>query len=447
MNKKINLVLFYVFLLGLVFLTGCATTPDSAYTVTFDSQGGSTVNSQIMEYGQMVSEPAEPTRESYVFEGWYQESACINLWDFATDTVTSNLTLYAKWTSLLVRYVSIIGDDSNDGSMDHPWKSIQYALAYTPDGGTVYVADGIYKEFLIFPSDRVIVLKSENGATFTTIDAGNSHRVIEMDSCPDGTVLDDFTITGGNNFEKGGGISVFNCSPTISNNTITGNQVKNFGGGAIYLFYSSATISNNTISGNTANKTNESDSGNGGAIYMQYSTPTISNNTITGNQADRGGGGIYLSYSSPTIEDNTISGNIAAASGGICMRDHCSPTISNNTISGNTAGSYGGAIYLFYSSATISNNTITGNQADGYGGGIYNYCSSSTIPTIQSNTISENICSGQGGGIFMELTSPSIIIGGADASDTANFNTVCGNSPDQIEPNSYPNNNIYDVCP
>jgi len=71
----------------------------TAYTVTFDSQSGSSVASQTIVAGGKVSQPSAPTRAGYAFGGWYKESACINAWNFATDIVTSNITLYAKWTS------------------------------------------------------------------------------------------------------------------------------------------------------------------------------------------------------------------------------------------------------------------------------------------------------------------------------------------------------------
>jgi len=70
----------------------------NTYTVTFDSQGGSAVSSQMVEQGGLISKPKNPTREGYTFEGWYKESSCINAWNFTNDTVTSNITLYAKWT-------------------------------------------------------------------------------------------------------------------------------------------------------------------------------------------------------------------------------------------------------------------------------------------------------------------------------------------------------------
>ncbi|MCQ2356757.1 MAG: InlB B-repeat-containing protein, partial [Methanocorpusculum sp.] len=70
----------------------------SSYTVTFDSQGGSSVSSQTISHGGTVTEPADPTQSGFDFEGWYKEAACTNPWDFTSDTVTSASTLYANWT-------------------------------------------------------------------------------------------------------------------------------------------------------------------------------------------------------------------------------------------------------------------------------------------------------------------------------------------------------------
>jgi uncharacterized repeat protein (TIGR02543 family) len=49
-------------------------------------------------HGGSVLEPAAPLRTgAYVFVGWYKEAACVNPWNFTTDTVTASLDLYAKW--------------------------------------------------------------------------------------------------------------------------------------------------------------------------------------------------------------------------------------------------------------------------------------------------------------------------------------------------------------
>lgn len=71
----------------------------ASYTVTFDSQGGSAVTAQTVASGGKVTKPADPTRSGYSFGGWFKEAACTSAWNFASDTVTTNVTLYAKWTA------------------------------------------------------------------------------------------------------------------------------------------------------------------------------------------------------------------------------------------------------------------------------------------------------------------------------------------------------------
>ena len=66
------------------------------YTITFDTQGGSKVASKTVNENTTVSEPAEPTREGYRFDGWYTDQSCTAAYNFDTK-VTKNITLYAKW--------------------------------------------------------------------------------------------------------------------------------------------------------------------------------------------------------------------------------------------------------------------------------------------------------------------------------------------------------------
>ena len=62
-------------------------------TVTFDSNGGSSVPSQKVKYGETVTKPADPTKENATFEGWYLGN---NKYNFE-DKVTESITLKAKW--------------------------------------------------------------------------------------------------------------------------------------------------------------------------------------------------------------------------------------------------------------------------------------------------------------------------------------------------------------
>jgi len=68
--------------------------------VTFDSQGGSAVASQTVAYGSKVTVPVNPTYTGFSFGGWFINAACTTAWDFANDVVTSDITLYAKWTAV-----------------------------------------------------------------------------------------------------------------------------------------------------------------------------------------------------------------------------------------------------------------------------------------------------------------------------------------------------------
>ena len=67
------------------------------YTVTFDTQGGSGIDSIRVNRNGTVTKPADPTREGYTFGGWFTDKECTEAFDFDTK-VTKNLTLYAKWT-------------------------------------------------------------------------------------------------------------------------------------------------------------------------------------------------------------------------------------------------------------------------------------------------------------------------------------------------------------
>lgn len=81
---------------------------DKAYEVKFDLNGkeGTAPEPEMVAEGGKVTEPAGITVPGYIIEGWYKEAACTNKWDFASDTVTANITLYAKWKpiSYTVKY-------------------------------------------------------------------------------------------------------------------------------------------------------------------------------------------------------------------------------------------------------------------------------------------------------------------------------------------------------
>lgn len=64
------------------------------YTVTFDSRGGTPVDSQTVEKGTTAFEPAPPTKDGCTFIGWYDENGV--RWSFDQE-ITEDITLYAVW--------------------------------------------------------------------------------------------------------------------------------------------------------------------------------------------------------------------------------------------------------------------------------------------------------------------------------------------------------------
>ena len=70
-------------------------TQPNIYGVT-DSMGGSKIEDQLITHGKTASKPADPTKEGYIFKGWYLDKEFTKVYDF-TAPVTRIMTLYALW--------------------------------------------------------------------------------------------------------------------------------------------------------------------------------------------------------------------------------------------------------------------------------------------------------------------------------------------------------------
>ena len=125
--------------------------------ITFDSQGGSSVESQLIwtTYNGLipgsdvqcaVTEPQEPVREGYTFGGWYEDAECTDSRKFDFDTqsqVMTDKTLFAKWIPNSYR--------------------VYYNLSL-PDG-SVYEPEDMYKTY-VHGQELVMPLPSQNGYAF-----------------------------------------------------------------------------------------------------------------------------------------------------------------------------------------------------------------------------------------------------------------------------------------
>ncbi|GHV72253.1 hypothetical protein FACS1894201_00420 [Bacteroidia bacterium] len=87
------------------------------YTVTFEANNGTPVSIQKVIPNSTFSASTVPTKAGFAFVGWYKEAACINAWNFASDRVTNDTTLYAKWN--LVSY-TITYNNMNGATNSNP---------------------------------------------------------------------------------------------------------------------------------------------------------------------------------------------------------------------------------------------------------------------------------------------------------------------------------------
>ncbi len=68
------------------------------YTITFQSNGGSTVNSITKDFGASITSPTTPTRQGHTFTGWFMDNELTNRYSFVT-MPSNNLQLFAGWLS------------------------------------------------------------------------------------------------------------------------------------------------------------------------------------------------------------------------------------------------------------------------------------------------------------------------------------------------------------
>ena len=70
--------------------------PSVPITITFETDGGSSIDPIQMMSGNKITKPTDPTKIDWYFGGWYSDSGLTKAWNFDT-IVYENTTLYAKW--------------------------------------------------------------------------------------------------------------------------------------------------------------------------------------------------------------------------------------------------------------------------------------------------------------------------------------------------------------
>ncbi len=206
------------------------------------------------------------------------------------------------------------------------------------------------------PDANPTILSGDIG---TPEDSDHSWHVVDVSGADGDTVLDGFTITGGQATDQappddaGGGILNEGGSPYLHNLVIEGNSAT-FGGGMANSSGAAPVIEDVTFSGNSAVV--------GGGLINSGALLALLNVTISGNQASGGGGGGLAQAGTAYVNNTTISGNSADHGGGIYAGSGTSLTMSNSIVWGNSASTGGDEIEnLEPSGATISYSIVQGS--------------------------------------------------------------------------------------
>jgi len=316
----------------------------SVFTVTFNSKGGSDILSQIVrEYGKVI-EPAAPTKTAahqlyegtpaaptgFTFDGWYRDESLSSngKWNFANDTVTMDIILYAKWLGPI--------DVSNYGGTTAQ-NDVERAIAYvnnnlTTDGYTLFVGENVNVGAQAFNANSNVRL---------TIQGIGGTRTIQYNgpvNAPLFNIGSTASLILGNNITLLGIVNSEHYLVNLNEGTfimkngskITGHTTSQ--ASTVYAGYSSTFImEGGEISNNTSNY-----NGSSGGVYVGFNaTFTVGGSAVvSGNKKSDGtpsnvylSNGQYITLSNPQYGMN-ISVQTATADG-IILQTGATSTIAS----------------------------------------------------------------------------------------------------------------------
>jgi len=329
------------------------------------------------------------------------------------------------------------------------YTNIGNALEIVDSGNVVYVMPGSYMEKIDFKGKKFKLFCSGEAGSCIIDGTGNGTVVTFSGGEDSSSVLDGFTITGGNNNDvyDGGGMTIRTESdPLIQNCTFTNNSAD--GGGAVF---SREKAKPTFIGCNFETNTSTED---GGAIFCDRdSKPKIENCTFIGNiSTDGNGGAIAVDDASPIITNCTFIGNLAVegSGGALSLSDLREVTINNSQFISNTAKK-GGAVYIYDANdVQFTQCRFESNNAD-FGGGIYIDDSGMTqVPVSFTNCILWQNSAYGGGGIYSDesvVTVTYCTVSGNSASQNEGGGLYCKNSSEATVMNSIYWQKTADVNP
>jgi len=129
------------------------------FTVHFVSNGGTTINPKRVQYNAKIT-AEQPVKSGYVFEGWYKDATFTTAWNFVSDVITADTTLYAKWGSIPTSGGNTNPPANNSGSETTPPSDVENIVVDVAAGDGMTVskttikrtknADGTFNDDVVF---------------------------------------------------------------------------------------------------------------------------------------------------------------------------------------------------------------------------------------------------------------------------------------------------------
>lgn len=163
---------------------------DCAHTVSFDYGGKAEGTSEVVQYGKMVTKPADPKADGYQFKGWYTQENDGELFDF-TQPIKEDVTVYAHW-SVKPKPEPEPKPEPNPNPNPNPNPDAKEYTLTEKDGSLVCVT--VEKNGTTVDITKNVVLKQQGTTQIGKIPAG-AMVTVAANAAPEGMVFAQWNIS------------------------------------------------------------------------------------------------------------------------------------------------------------------------------------------------------------------------------------------------------------
>ncbi len=154
----------------------------ATFDVEYDTQGGSVVTKQVIDAGSKATKPENnPTKDGYMFAGWYEDADCQTEFDFDGKTITVATTIYAKWLVKVSKSINFnTAENAYEASVasEFGYGFLTILNGCSKDGASAKTIDGVSCDRLKSNGSANVNaegLPTRNAIAFTVANAGQLH--------------------------------------------------------------------------------------------------------------------------------------------------------------------------------------------------------------------------------------------------------------------------------